>query len=197
MTRMLLVRHGQSEWNAAGRWQGQADPPLTGLGRAQARVASQRVGAVDVVVASDLLRAVETAGVIATELGVGPVVVEEGLRETDAGEWSGLTKAEIERDWPGYLEARRRPPGFEDREAFRARVQDALARVVEAYAGATVLVVTHGGVIYDVEDHLGATFARIPNLGGRHLAHTDARYQLGERVLLVDDDDLRTVPSQI
>ena len=104
MTRVLLIRHGQSEWNADGRWQGQADPPLTDLGRHQALHASRNLGVVDAIVASDLQRATETALIIAGELGVGPLVLEPGLRERDAGEWSGLTRAEIERDWPGYLD---------------------------------------------------------------------------------------------
>jgi broad specificity phosphatase PhoE len=103
MTRVLLIRHGQSEWNADGRWQGQADPPLTDLGRAQAHHAARSLGAVDAVVSSDLQRAAETAGIIAGALGVGPLVVDPDLRERDAGEWSGLTRVEIERDWPGYL----------------------------------------------------------------------------------------------
>ena len=105
MTRVLLIRHGQSEWNADGRWQGQADPPLTDLGRHQALHAARNLGTVDAIVASDLQRASETALIIADALGVGPVVLEPGLRERDAGEWSGLTRAEIERDWPGYLDA--------------------------------------------------------------------------------------------
>lgn len=197
MTQLLLVRHGQSEWNALGRWQGQADPPLTDLGRTQAVLAAQRLGAVDVVVASDLLRAATTAGIIAAQLGLGPIVIEGDLREVGAGEWSGLTKDEIEARWPGYLDQRRRPPGFEDGESFRARVGAALDRVVAAYEGASVLVVTHGGVIYDVEDELGAPFARIANLGGRQLHHDGGRFRLGDRVTLVEDDDLRTVPSQI
>src|SRR5690606_34165227 len=95
-TRVLLVRHGQSEWNAIGRWQGQADPPLSDLGRLQAREASRALGTVDAVWASDLQRAVETAAIIAGELGVGPVVVDPDLRERDAGEFSGLTRPEIE-----------------------------------------------------------------------------------------------------
>ena len=105
MTRVLLIRHGQSEWNADGRWQGQADPPLTDLGRHQALHAARNLGTVDAIVASDLQRASETALIIAEALGVGPVVLEPGLRERDAGEWSGLTRAEIERDWPGYLDS--------------------------------------------------------------------------------------------
>ena len=60
-TRILLVRHGQSEWNLSGRWQGQADPPLTELGRMQAREAAQNVGSIDVIWSSDLQRAAATA----------------------------------------------------------------------------------------------------------------------------------------
>ena len=108
MTRMLLVRHGQSEWNALGRWQGQADPPLSALGREQARSAVARLGAVDLIVASDLDRALTTAAIMAEGLGVGPVMVEPRLRERSAGEWSGLTRAEIDEQWPGYLD--RAPP---------------------------------------------------------------------------------------
>src|SRR3546814_14677380 len=69
MTRVLLVRHGQSEWNATGRWQGQADPPLTDLGRAQAHHAARSLGVVDAIVASDLQRAADTAPIISGELG--------------------------------------------------------------------------------------------------------------------------------
>jgi len=108
--RVLVVRHGQSEWNAVGRWQGQADPPLTELGLHQAAHAAQHVGAVDAVVASDLERSLTTAAIIAELIGIGPVLVDEGFRERDAGEWQGLTKAEIAEGWPGYLQDRRRPP---------------------------------------------------------------------------------------
>jgi len=101
VTRMLLARHGQSEWNALGRWQGQADPPLSELGRQQARAAADRLGTVDAIVSSDLERALATAAIIAEVLGVGPVLVEPRLRERSAGEWSGLTRDEIEADWPG------------------------------------------------------------------------------------------------
>src|SRR3954465_8515375 len=94
-TRVLMVRHGQSTWNALGRWQGQADPPLSDLGRDQARAAARALGAMDAVFAPDLHRATETAHIIATDLGIGPVLIDERLRERDAGEWSGLTRDEI------------------------------------------------------------------------------------------------------
>ncbi len=189
MTRILLVRHGQSEWNALGRWQGQEDPPLSDLGRLQANAAADRVGSVDLIVASDLGRAVETAGIVAEQLGVGPVLVDPRLRERHAGEWQGLTKDEIESAWPGYLDATRRPPGFEPTEPFLERVHGALDHLHREYAGAEILVVSHGGVIYVVEESHGLGFVRVPNLGGRHLTHHGERgVVLGERVELVDDE---------
>lgn len=196
MLRMLLTRHGQSEWNADGRWQGQADPPLSDLGRRQAGLAAERLGSVDAIVASDLERARYTAIIISELLGEGPVIVEPDLRERDAGEWSGLTKEQIHRDWPGYLDDRRRPPAFEDEEPFLERVLRGLARVHEQVGDGDALVVTHGGVIYAIERHLGASFERIPNLGARWVVHHGDRLELGDRLLLVDDDVL-TVPDQI
>jgi probable phosphoglycerate mutase len=194
--RLLLARHGQSEWNAVGRWQGQADPPLSELGRRQAGLAAARLGSVDAIVTSDLERARYTATIISELLGEGPVLVDAGLRERDAGEWSGLTKAQIERDWPGYLGDRRRPPAFEPEEAFLERVLEAVRRVGEQVGGGDVLVLTHGGVIYAIERHLGADFERIPNLGARWLVDHGDRLELGERLVLVDPETT-TVPDQI
>ena len=210
-SRLLLVRHGQSEWNAAGRWQGQADPPLTELGRAQARAAARAIGGVDAVFASDLRRARETADVIAEHLGVGPVIADPGLRERDAGEWSGLTRDEIHARYPGYLpedrhmtfapgrEAElRRPPGWETDKELLARVLDAIQRVHLVVGDGDALVVTHGGVIYVLEGHLGQAFARLANGAGRWLEVDGEILTLGERVLLVNDDGTPvTVPTEI
>lgn len=210
-TRVLLVRHGQSVWNATGRWQGQADPPLTDLGRWQARAAARSLGTVDAVFASDLQRATETAVIIAGEIGVGPVVLDEGLRERDAGEWSGLTRVEIEEQWPGYLEtpadehtgfgpssAPRRPPSWEPDDVVLARAVAALHRVREAVGDGEVIAVTHGGLIYVLEAELGAPFDRMANGGGRWIEVHDDRLDLGERVLLVAEGDApTTVPDQI
>jgi broad specificity phosphatase PhoE len=195
---MLLVRHGQSEWNALGRWQGQADPPLSDLGRTQAHSAAQRVGTVDVIVSSDLQRAFATAEIISRQIGVGPIVVEPLLRERDAGEWSGLTSDEIDDAWPGYLENGRRPPGFEPTEAFLERIVQGLDNIVREYAGAEVLVMTHGGVVYLLEAHHGAEFERLANLQARHVTHLGERLVLGKRVhLLGEDDELTTVPVRL
>jgi broad specificity phosphatase PhoE len=197
MTSMLLVRHGQSEWNALGRWQGQADPPLSELGRRQSAAAAPRVGAIDLIVSSDLQRAVETAQIISAHLGIGPVVVEPRLRERDAGAWSGLTAEQIDAGWPGYREDGRRPEGWEPDADLLVRTHEAFEALVAEYAGATILVITHGGVVYALELLHGQPRARLPNLGGRHIRHHGDRITLGERVLLVDDDDTTTVPAQI
>ena len=195
-TRILLVRHGQSEWNAEGRWQGQADAPLSDLGRLQAREAAQAVGAVDAVWASDLQRAVETATIIAETTGVGPVVVDPDLRERDAGEYSGLTRAEIEVRFPGYLAAGRRPPSWEPDDHLLARAHRALRRIAAEVPGGDVLVVSHGGLIYVLEEHLGAEFAKIANAEGRWIEVGPAGLRLGERILLAVPADT-TVPGQI
>src|SRR5262245_52591754 len=138
-TRVLVVRHGQSTWNAHGRWQGHADPPLSHFGRAQARAAAQAVGPVDAVIASDLDRAVESATIIAGELGFDGVTVEERFRERDAGEWTGKTRHEIELEWPGYLEHGRFPPNFESRRHVQERVSAALADLHRNLPGRSLL----------------------------------------------------------
>jgi probable phosphoglycerate mutase len=194
---VLLVRHGQSEWNAEGRWQGQADPPLTDLGRLQAREAARALGTVDAVWASDLQRAVETATIIADQLGVGPVVVDPDLRERDAGEFSGLTRPEIAARFPGYLDDGRRPPGWEPDEALVARALRALHAIAAEVPGGDVLVITHGGLVYALEQHLGEEFVRLANAEGRWLeVGPGAGLRLGERVLLSAPEDT-TVPNQI
>jgi broad specificity phosphatase PhoE len=195
-TRILLVRHGQSEWNATGRWQGQADPPLTDLGRAQAFEAARAIGAVDAVWASDLARAAETAVIVAESLGVGPVVLDADLRERDAGEWSGLTRDEIQERYPGYLDDGARPPGWEPDPALLARALRVVARIGREVPGGDVVAITHGGLIYVLEQHLGADFARIANVEGRWVTVDGEAMQLGDRLLLAEPQDV-TVPGQI
>ena len=195
-TRVLLVRHGQSEWNAISRWQGQADPPLSNLGRRQAREAAQAIGAVDAVWSSDLQRAAETAAIISADIGVGPVVLDPDLRERDAGEYSGLTRAQIEERFPGYLADHRRPPGWEPDEHLLARALRVVHEIAATVSGGDVLAVTHGGLVYTLEAHLGASHARLANTEGRWIAVDRERLRLGDRILLADPDDL-TVPEQI
>lgn len=205
MARLLLVRHGESTWNARGRWQGWADPPLTDLGRAQAEAAAPAAAPVDAVVSSDLQRALVTAELMAAVLDVGAVHVEADLRERDVGDFTGLTRAEIEERWPGVLSQGNasiaRDPRFgETVEALATRVNGALARLAATFAGRRVLVVTHGGVVRNLERSFGVEPDPLPNLGGVEVAvdpETGA-IEGGERVLLLSPEDVPvTVPKQL
>lgn len=199
MTRIVLVRHGQSEWNALGRWQGWADPPLTPLGREQAHRAVAAIGAVDAVVSSDLRRALDTATIVAAERGLAPPAVVPALRERDVGEWTGLTREEIERRWPGALDGGfPEPPGGESRAALVQRMLGIVAQLAETYADQDVLAVSHGGSIRSLERHLGVEPQAVPNLGGVELTVGAGGLAVGPRRLYLDPDEvLVTVPRQL
>jgi probable phosphoglycerate mutase len=204
--RLLFVRHGQSEWNALGKWQGQADPPLSDHGRAQARLAAAAITAatsrvaspVTGIVTSTLVRAIETATIISELLGVHPIHLEPDLVERDAGEWSGLTRVEIDERFPGYLDNGKRPDGYEPDEIMLPRVLRAVGHVVDRFANAaepaTVVVVTHGGVIYTLEGHLGAPFQRKPNLGARWIVVRDGALHLDTSIALIENESA-TIPD--
>ncbi len=192
---LLFVRHGQSTWNLEHRWQGQADPPLSDHGREQARHAATAVGTVDAIVASPQVRALETAVIIGEAVGVGPIQTVDDLRERHAGTWSGLTTDEIEERWPGWIEGGRRPDGWESDEDVLDRAVGAIDEILGELAGGTVLVVSHGGVIVTVEDHLEVRDGRIPNLHGRVVtarrSPDDNGWQLGA------GDRLELVPPEL
>lgn len=148
MATILLARHGETDWNREGRWQGWADPPLNETGRAQARALADELRSTpfDAVYSSDLKRAHETAEIVAAPHGV-PVVVDPELREIDIGSWSGLTRPEIDARFPNG----ERPDG-ETREQHFSRVRAAVVRIARANAGRRVLVVTHGGTVRAIHD---------------------------------------------
>jgi broad specificity phosphatase PhoE len=100
-TRILLARHGETEWNRLGRWQGHADPPLNDLGRRQAEILAEQLAGdtVSAVYSSDLRRARETARIVAERIGL-PVTEDSALREIDVGSWSGLTRDEVRERFP-------------------------------------------------------------------------------------------------
>jgi broad specificity phosphatase PhoE len=195
---LLLVRHAQSEWNASGRWQGWADPPLSAEGEDQARRAGVRLGAAepfDLLVSSDLRRARRTVEVLAQTLELSaPRWIVDGLREYDVGEWSGLTRPQIEDRWPGRIarfahHESEPPPGGESRPHFNARVVEA-ARQIAARAATDgmdrMLIVAHGGVVRAL-----ASLVSLPDLPVGHLAgywgrHTEAGLFPAERVSLLD-----------
>jgi probable phosphoglycerate mutase len=197
-TRLLVVRHGQSTWNAEGRWQGHSDPPLSSLGELQARAGASAVAALGITAAfsSDLKRAHRTAELLAPpplEVGVEPM-----LKERNVGAWEGLTHEEIDAQFPGMREAYQHPPGFESDEELVARVHPAIAAVATRLGdGAVVLVVSHGGVIRSLERWLGAPSTPVPNLAGRWFVADGAELALGDREVLIDPDDATlTVPRE-
>ena len=187
-TELLVIRHGQSTWNEEHRWQGQADPPLSDFGREQAGAAAQAIGQVDVIVSSPQIRAAETASIIGSIIGVGPVQLLDGLQERSAGEWSGLTRTEIDERWPGWVDSDRRPDGWEPDEVFIPRVMGAISTVATEFAGATALVVCHGGVIIALERELGVNEARIPNLHGRVVRRRSGTLVGGDRLELIPEE---------
>ncbi len=194
--RVLLVRHGQSTWNAEGRWQGHADPPLSEFGEQQAVDAAARVGQVDAIYSSDLQRAHRTAELIAAQLGIEPVLVEARLRERDVGEWTGLTRAGIDERWPGWIDDYKSPPGFEDDTSVFARVSAALLELGARHPGGDVLAVAHGGVIRTVERTVGSASGGVPNLGGLVVMVDGDTLALGDRIVLLDADET-TVPRSL
>ena len=151
MTRILLARHGETEWNRVGRWQGHADPPLNDAGRGQAEELAERLAGdgIAAIYSSDLRRASQTAHVVADRLGLA-VVEDAGLREIDVGSWSGLTRAEVEQRFPeGYARWLAGEIGHdgETREELAERVVGAVERIAAQHPDDTILVVTHGGAI--------------------------------------------------
>ena len=186
-TRILALRHGESEWNALGRWQGQADPPLTDAGMLQAVAAAQVLGTFDAVWSSTLQRAAYTAAIIAEHIGVGPVQTDPGLMEAGFGPWQGLTITEIEAGWPGYLAEHRRPDGAEQPEVVVERALEALRRIAGEHPGGEVLVVTHAGLMRTIRRALDGDDVRFTNLGGCWFhVHPDGRVVPGELAHLID-----------
>ncbi|MGF1653455.1 MAG: histidine phosphatase family protein [Actinomycetales bacterium] len=154
---VLLVRHGQSTWNAEHRFQGQADAPLSEAGRAQAKeaagaVAAWLAGRDAVVVSSDLERARATAEVLADAIDAAPPTTDPELREVRAGAWEGLLHPEIEAGWPELYRrwrAREDVPAGGDERASEAgrRVAAALRRhaaVAGRRPGRVLVAVGHG-----------------------------------------------------
>ena len=178
-TRTVVIRHGQSTWNASGRWQGHANAPLTELGRAQAAAAVAGLPSVEAIWSSDLARAQSTAEIIGAALDL-PIRVDARFRERDAGDWTGLTRDEIETGWPRYLADHRRPGGFEHDRDVLARIIEGLVEVHATHPGETVLIVSHGGVLRALERYCHDVDRAFPNVGGRIFELDGERGEPGE-----------------
>jgi len=151
-TTLVLVRHGETDWNRENRFQGHADTPLNDTGRAQARALADDLGedSFAAVYTSPLARAAETAAILAGALGLEPLP-DPALKEVDVGSWSGLTHTEIEARYPeGFARWREYGHGWDDGETYDELGERVLTRLLDLGArhpGAAVLAVTHGGPI--------------------------------------------------
>jgi broad specificity phosphatase PhoE len=149
-TTTILLRHGDTRLSPEHRFSGQRDHPLSAIGTKQAQAAACRLATgapIDAVISSPLQRAAATAAIAAGELGL-TAEIDDDLRETDFGDWDGMTLAEIQRRWPAAAAAWRRdpeqaPPGGESFADTAHRVNRACDKLLRDHGGQTVLVVSH------------------------------------------------------
>jgi broad specificity phosphatase PhoE len=151
-TTIVLVRHGETDWNRENRFQGHSDPPLNATGRTQALELAEKLSGDAIVVAytSPLRRARQTAEIVAERLGVD-VRPSASLMEVDVGSWSGLTRGEVEARFPdGFSRWLAYGHGWDDGETYDElgeRVVSGVLEIAEQHADGLVLAVTHGGPI--------------------------------------------------
>ncbi|MBA3350776.1 MAG: histidine phosphatase family protein [Actinobacteria bacterium] len=190
-TKLLVVRHGITEWNRAGLAQGTADIDLDEEGREQADAVADRLASfeIDAVFSSDLKRAVQTAEPIAARHGL-KVVQDPDFREVDQGEWTGLTTREIRRRWPDLWGPARHysaRPGGESPGGVRRRMLRGITRVARDHPRETVVIVSHGAAIRWLSaEALGYDdrhAARIRGLSNGGVVTMDARIE-GDRVVV-------------
>lgn len=162
MRELLLVRHGQTDWNLAHRVQGHTDTPLNAVGREQACALADSLAAPSLVAvySSDLSRAYETAIAVARVHGL-EVTVDRDLREKNFGSWEGLTDTEIADRFPDAV--RGRWGDGETTEEVAERAVAAIERIRRRHPGGRVLVVSHGGALRAILDHLGVEHGPIRN----------------------------------
>ncbi|MBN1522873.1 MAG: histidine phosphatase family protein [Spirochaetales bacterium] len=158
-TIIIVVRHGETEWNAIGKQQGQLDSPLTASGIKQAEAIAKAVtSGFDLLVSSDLGRAVQTAQIIGEHIGLD-IIQEPGLRERHLGMIQGHTMAEFQEQHPiKYEKFKSEDPDFviPEGESVRQRYErgvEAFTRIAKANPGKRILVVTHGGILESLLRH--------------------------------------------
>ena len=158
MATILLVRHGETDWNRDHLWQGHSGPPLNETGRRQATELAEQVAQVDAIYSSDTERAYETATILAERQGLD-VQTDARLREVNFGHWEGLTRTQInERFGGGFTRwltgESSTPDGGEADDAMAERVLAAVRDIADRHPEGRILVVTSGGPIRAVEARL-------------------------------------------
>lgn len=190
LRRVVLWRHGETDYNASGRMQGHLDSALTQIGWNQARFAVPALArfSPDLVVASDLRRATDTATVFTTATGV-PLRIDKRLRETNLGIWQGMTSAQIDEQWPGSRQIWQTdptwsPPGGESRVEVAARASDMVADLDRTDSGlTTALLCSHGGLNAALTGHLlelpVAAWTKLAGMGNCHWTVLERRATSG------------------
>jgi len=185
---LILLRHGETDWNAGFRLQGHRDIALNELGVEQADAAAPSVAALqpDVIVSSDLQRATQTAAPVAALMGLR-LSTDPRLRETSLGEWEGLTREEVMDGWPGMWDRWRSssaefsPPGGESRSQVAERAFGVVTDLDDA-AYRRALLVAHGGLIVGLTGKLlGLPSAHWSVLTGVSNCHWVMVHRAGER----------------
>jgi probable phosphoglycerate mutase len=169
-TRLIVVRHGETQWNLASRIQGHADSPLTAAGEAQAAAIAGRLAGetFDQLIASDLGRALQTAQAIAARTG-HEVTVDPRLRERNFGVAEGLTYGEIDVQYPDVFSRVRETdpnyviPGGESRQQLYERVQNVFESLAREASGRCIAVVCHGGVLASLYRHVHGIPLPVPH----------------------------------
>ncbi len=201
-TEIILIRHGETDWNRELRFQGHIDVPLNDMGHEQARRLGLRLAGetVQYLVSSDLMRAQQTAAPAAQQLGL-PVVTRASLREQNFGMVEGMRADEIQNlhphaweQWLQFREDHAMPEGENARD-FHTRIMGALGDIAALHAGQRVLVVTHGGVldmVWRTANGLSLSGPRrsdIPNAGFNRIRIVDAA--VPSKIEILDWADIR------
>jgi alpha-ribazole phosphatase len=158
-TTILLIRHGQTDFNATGRWQGHLDVPLNETGKAQAEALAKRVEnwPVSAIYSSDLKRAAMTAVYLAETWGLTPIY-DPAWRERDVGVFEGRATNELQQEYPEVWANIRKGiydiPGSESNTSLQSRAVAAYEKVVSSYPAEMVAVVSHGGTLNTVVSHI-------------------------------------------
>jgi broad specificity phosphatase PhoE len=159
ITTVLLIRHGQTDWNKIGRWQGHTDIPLNDRGHQQARLLAHRLATwpISVIYTSDLKRAVQTADPLGAKLGLVPIK-EPALRERNGGFFQGLTREELQarfgEEWRRVRQDGLAPPNGESDLDLAMRVEAAFQQMVNRHKGDMIAMISHGGALKVLISHI-------------------------------------------
>lgn len=206
ITKILFVRHGQTDWNVEGKWQGHADIPLNEMGKSQAAALARRMAdwPITAIVTSDLQRCAQTAYAIGEAVGVAPLP-DPIWRERDVGLFSGMTGEEAQAAYPDIWATAKvgmvDPPEGERYADVRKRGYIAYKKVVAEYPGEMVVVVSHGGLLHTLIAQLieipADKFGRISKRGNTGLSIVEVQDGIPKLVLLNDTSHLENLSVRV